>query len=442
MIKKSEQLLKIKDAPNGFCLAKWYQVTIDLSRGLNHSCHHPERHLIPLDELAKSPSALHNTEFKKIQRKKMQEGVRPDECSYCWKIEDTPGNHLNSDRFIKSTDDWAFDKLDRTLSLPWNDDVPPTYLEVMFSSECNLACMYCMADVSSSIEKEMKKFGPYPVEVSSNHRVAKIPSTSSHNPYIDAFWKYLPEIYLQLKHFRITGGEPLLSEDTFKVLEFFENNPNPDLELSINTNLSYGPKLCEKLLAHLKVLEAKKSIKKFSFFVSLDAFGVQASYIRQNLNLDQFMKNLDLISLNTPNSSIIIMCTFNILSIASFGDLINWIGGQKKSGKKLVLDVSYLKDPEYLRANLASDDLVKILLSSLEQMKKAPEFSPYETNKFNRVVDWIINSKSDSIILNHRADFYRFINEFDRRHNKNFLEIFPEYNAFYKICKKSSLWLS
>lgn len=441
MTKKNDQLKKINDAPGGFCLAKWYQVTIDLSRGLNHSCHHPERHLIPLDELKNSSAALHNTEFKKLQRKKMLEGIRPEECSYCWKIEDTPENQMNSDRFIKSTDDWAFDKLEETLKMPWENNTAPTYLEIMFSSECNLSCMYCMADVSSSVENEMKKFGPYPVKTAFDHRVAKIPSITSNNPYLEAFWKYLPEIYLQLKHFRITGGEPLLSQDTFKVLEFFENNPNPHLELSINTNLSYGPKLCEKLLSHLKVLEAKNCIKSFSFYVSLDAFGSQASYIRQGLNLDQFFKNIELIKQNSPRSTIVIMCTFNILSIASFFKLLNWIEDQKVKKANIILDVSYLKDPEYLRANLASDDLIETLNASLKKMKESLLFSQYETNKFKRVVDWIIDSNKDESVLKHRADFHSFIDEFDKRYNKNFLEIFPEYSAFYKICAKASLWL-
>jgi hypothetical protein len=55
----------------GFCLAKWTQVTIHLQLGRTHSCHHPDTHPIPLSELKRNPSALHNTKFKKEQRKPM-----------------------------------------------------------------------------------------------------------------------------------------------------------------------------------------------------------------------------------------------------------------------------------------------------------------------------------------------------------------------------------
>ena len=64
----------------GFCLAKWTQVTIHLQLGRTHSCHHPDSHVIPLVELRRNPSALHNTKHKKEARKEMLSGLRPEEC--------------------------------------------------------------------------------------------------------------------------------------------------------------------------------------------------------------------------------------------------------------------------------------------------------------------------------------------------------------------------
>ena len=80
----------------GFCLAKWNQVALLLQNGMTHSCHHPVPHKIPLDELENNKSALHNTKFKKLQRKMMLEGGRPKECDYCWKVEDANKDANNS----------------------------------------------------------------------------------------------------------------------------------------------------------------------------------------------------------------------------------------------------------------------------------------------------------------------------------------------------------
>ena len=79
---------KLNTVSPSFCTMKWLHQTLYLHTGDNHSCYHPRPHRIGLDEIAENPAALHNTKHKKEQRKKMLEGERPAECSYCWKIED------------------------------------------------------------------------------------------------------------------------------------------------------------------------------------------------------------------------------------------------------------------------------------------------------------------------------------------------------------------
>ena len=65
-----------------------------LQTGYNHSCHHPSPHKIPEEEVKANPAALHNSKFKKEQRAKMLKGIRPDECGYCWNIEDLGKDYL------------------------------------------------------------------------------------------------------------------------------------------------------------------------------------------------------------------------------------------------------------------------------------------------------------------------------------------------------------
>ena len=103
---------KLNEVGCGFCLAKWTQVTIHLQNGETHSCHHPVPHKIPLLELRRNPSALHNTKHKKRQRRAMLNGERPAECDYCWRVEDSGPEF--SDRTYKSFEPWSkpyFDKI-------------------------------------------------------------------------------------------------------------------------------------------------------------------------------------------------------------------------------------------------------------------------------------------------------------------------------------------
>ena len=60
---------KLDSVSPSMCLAKWKQVSLHLSTGLNNSCYHPPLHRISVDDIAKNPAALHNTTHKKQQRK-------------------------------------------------------------------------------------------------------------------------------------------------------------------------------------------------------------------------------------------------------------------------------------------------------------------------------------------------------------------------------------
>ena len=234
---------KLDSVGCGFCLAKWTQVTMHLNNGYTHSCHHPSTHKIPLTEIANNPSALHNTSFKKQKRKEMLDGKRPSECEYCWNIEDN--SNAFSDRIYKSTEPWSAPHLEKIINTDWKEDFNPRYVEVSFSNTCNFKCSYCGPAFSSQWLQEVKENGGYPTTPIYNSYEQLVATdsvpilNSEFNPYVEAFWTWWPELYRDLHTFRITGGEPLLSKDTWKVLDYIieEKNPNRELKFAINSNL-------------------------------------------------------------------------------------------------------------------------------------------------------------------------------------------------------------
>ena len=169
------------------CLAKWQQVSLHLTTGMNNSCYHPPLHRIPVDSIGGRAAALHNTDHKKQQRRLMLAGQRPDECSYCWTMEDL--GEL-SDRHYRSGEPWAAIDLDQ---LTGDEDVIPRYVEVNFSNVCNLACSYCSPQFSSTWADEVEREGGYPTSTRHNDpayftgRNRPIPVRET-NPYVDAFW--------------------------------------------------------------------------------------------------------------------------------------------------------------------------------------------------------------------------------------------------------------
>lgn len=423
-----------------FCSAKWLQVTMHLQNGQTHSCHHPKAHVVPLNELATNKTALHNTKFKKSIRKEMQMGQQPKECQYCWNMENL-GPHIISDRHIKSNDSWAAPSLGEISKLPWDTDVNPTYVEVSFSNTCNFKCAYCMPHVSSKWMSEIQEHGPYPTSLKHNSlkyikKDGSLPLPSDvENPYVEAFWKWWPELYPSLKVFRITGGEPLLSPDTFKVLDYIIENPNPTLDLAINSNMGVPQSLVEKFSNKIKIIIEKKAVRHVQVYTSVDTWGRQAEYIRHGLDLELFKRNLDLHFSINKNVPVTIMCAFNILSIFNFEELLDFVFEQRAIGRKVLLDISYVRLPLFLDCRLLPDSLKRPAADLLSKMK-AMDFYRYEIVKMSRLVEFLNSSVEKKELRHQRSEFAVFIKEHDRRRKTDFLATFPEFQKdFEEWCK-------
>ena len=208
-----------------FCAAKWFNATIWLDWGKTTSCHHPGPHSIIIKDILKNPSALHNTAEKKDDRKKMLSGERPVGCEYCWKIEDM-GPEYVSDRIFK-TNIYSEDSIKEIANKNPDDNVDLKTLEISFDRKCNFACSYCGPTFSTQWANEIKKNGPY-TNLKDFHGSNygsdfdnEFPYENSPiNPYVISFWKWWPRLSESLQELRVTGGEPMLSQDFWELIRF------------------------------------------------------------------------------------------------------------------------------------------------------------------------------------------------------------------------------
>jgi len=355
-----EKREKINNVSCSFCTAKWLQTTLLLQNGYNHSCHHPAPHKIPLLEIEANPAALHNSKFKKEQRAKMLNGERPKECGYCWKIEDL-GKDYFSDRHYKTSDSWAWDRFEDIAKSNPQDDVYPSYLEVSFSNACNFACAYCSPEISSKWMEDIKQNGEYPTKHGSHNldylkESGKIPyKNSEHNPYVEAFWKWFPDALPHLKVLRITGGEPTMSKDTWKLLDYLIENPRKDLDIAINSNLCVTDVLIKKLI--LKINQLADVGVKVDVYTSLESTGKQAEYARDGLDYYTWIENVETV-LKETNSTVAMMTTINILSLPSFLDFMMTVMDFRKLYNKsfdvnrIPLSINIMHWPPHLQCTL------------------------------------------------------------------------------------------
>jgi organic radical activating enzyme len=438
-----------KDLGPALCLAKWKQVSLHLTTGLNNSCYHPPLQAIDPEAIKTNPAALHNTQHKKAQRKIMLQQQRPTECSYCWNMEDLG---KLSDRHYRSGEPWAavdFEKIKN--STGDEEDVIPSYVEVNFNNACNLKCSYCSPQFSSSWQQEVDRHGAFPTLVPHNapeHFSGSrrpIPARD-HNPYVEAFWAWWPTLYPELRHFRMTGGEPLMDRNTYRVFDYVLAHPKSDLHLAVTSNFSVEPELSKKYFDYVQRL-CNTDIEHYMQYVSLDSgTGPQAEYIRHGLNFERLQHNVETYLRDIPyRNSLTFIVTMNNLSVTGFLPLMQWIldlrRQHSKTYQRVWFDTPVLRQPAWQSLQTLPESYAAKLEQARDFMLVNLEtesdpfhgFKDYEVQRLERDIAWM--RSMSNVSTKDLGDFYRFFNEHDLRRGTNFEKAFPEMISWWKQCQ-------
>jgi organic radical activating enzyme len=427
------------------CLAKWKQVSFHLPTGLNNSCYHPPLHQISVEDL-KRTGGIHNTEHKKQQRKMMLAGQRPPECQYCWNMEDLG---QMSDRHYRSGEPWAALDFERIKNSTGDEDAIPSYVEVNFNHACNLACSYCSPQFSSTWAAEVERSGAYPTSKPHNdpsHFTGNrrpIPARE-HNPYVEAFWAWWPTLYPELRHFRMTGGEPLMDKNTYRVFDWVLEHPKSDLHLNVTSNFSVEDQLFEKYFEYVQRL-CNTDIEHFMQYVSLDSgIPVQAEYLRYGLDYTRMAANVERYLRDIPyRNSLTFIITMNNLSVTGFREYMEWILRLRKEYSKTYqrvwFDTPVLRQPAWQSLQLLPESYAAKLEDCANWMETQVTtdmvgFRDFEVQRLRRDIAWMrLGQKQDNAV--NKADFYRFFAEHDRRRGTDFLKSFPEMRSWWTECE-------
>ena len=425
-----------------FCAAKWYNATIWLGSGQTTSCHHPPAHLVDKDKVSTNPRLLHNTDQKKADRAKMQAGERPAGCEYCWKIEDM-GRDAVSDRVYKSKI-YPITTLKEAYETPPDQDVNLRTLEIAFDRTCQFACSYCNPAFSSTWVNDIKKHGAYANLVSDGrnhfthtHDSAQLYKFGETNPYVEAFFKWWEtDLHRTLQELRITGGEPLMSGETWKLIDWFKTNKNKSsTRLAINSNLGMDRIKLQEFI------ERVRDIPHLEIYTSMESVDQQAEYIRDGLDYSLWMHNVQELLEHDHIKAVHCMCTINALCLEQLPDLLYQLLKLKQvyGRERVNFTLNILRFPSFQSALVLPEHIrtgYRVVLEEwLYRNRSNPCLHEHEINHTQRLIDYLDVVKtphSDTFempkLLN---DFKQFYTQYDQRRGKDFVTAFPKLKEWY-----------
>lgn len=297
------------------------------------------------------------------------------------------------------------DKVDQGINPKFNI----VYWDIRFSNLCNFKCRSCGDIFSSLWTKENKARG---VTDKSAPNVVyagkfKLDIWEQMQPHLDT----IEQVYF-------AGGEPLMMEEHWLILNALIERKRFDVKLIYNTNFS------KMIYKGQNVLEMWKLFDSVSVGASLDAMGIRAENMRKGTKWSEVEQNRrDMLKI-CPDVDFYISPTLSILNSHHIIDFHkDWVS--KGLLKPQDLNVNILQSPEYYRIDVLPQDmkqkLVKKYKEHIEWLEPQDHLTR-ATNGFKSAVDFMMAKDNSDLLQNFRD----YTNKFDLFRNENTYADFPE----------------
>lgn len=385
-----------------FCMAPWVHLHSNPIGEVYPCCISPEK----VGDVRDSMYALINSSKMKKLRVDMMNDVKNPACITCYQHEE---KNIGSFRhqFNRRFRSQLPIVLDKTRKDGTVDEFRMLYFDMRFQNICNFKCRTCHPSFSSSWEQEYIKRGL------SQFKIHKITGE-----YL------LPEVLEQIPNFEyayFAGGEPLITQEHYILLEEMIRLKKTNIKLIYNSNVS-----------NLKFKD-KDILKLWSYFnhpievgASIDHIKERAEYIRHGTNWAEVESNL----FRLKNCKHVILNFNTVVSVFNYCTLPEFY--QYLIDKKLLSQRSKpfsafnMNTPEYFTSQILPIDLKRIASDNISKFVSSLKSTGYVnelTNPIQETVNWAM--------AEHRFDQFKEqfaleILELDKVRNENFIKTFPE----------------
>lgn len=347
----------------------------------------------------------------------MLQGKRNAECTKCYDLED---KNIKSVRKNVNEDFGHF--FDNTVPHTNLDDGSLRefymyFFDIRFSNICNFKCRTCGQEYSSQWEYENQQ--------QNLEYATKFPKNTNQ--------RLLKDVIDQIDHMSwayFAGGEPLIMEEHYILLEEMIRKKRKDIRLRYSTNLSNLKFKDKDLLDLWRYFDTKVDV-----YASIDHYGERAEYIRHGTNWGEVESNIKKLidHTNVAISFNTVYSLFNALTIDQFYHYLNTnnltgfngIGGSPKL--RLSYSVYPMQSPMHLTTDMLPDKYREQARESAKRLlNKYQTYGysfPFNETSLGSIQYWLNNP---CVWDQHKALFKKEIARLDNVRNESFTKVFPE----------------
>ena len=307
------------------------------------------------------------------------------------------------------------DEVDLTATDGTHPEFKLRYWDVRFSNLCNFSCRSCGPVFSSNWYKEhVKMFGKKPEVDGRELSVVEYAGRSKYD-----IWEQMQPHIPYLDQIYFAGGEPLIMEEHYMLLEKLIELGKTDINLQYNTNFS------EMSYKGKDVIDLWKHFSNVSVGASLDAMGNRGELMRRGQSWTQVAENRRRMIAEVPHVDFYISATVSAMNVLHVLDFHRaWV--DQGLIRPQDFDVNVLYSPDWYR--------IDILPEQFKQQVVKPAYEKHiywlsdkdpitrATNGFNGALNMLMSNDRSNLL----PEFRKQVELLDKSRGEDFWSTFPE----------------
>jgi len=397
------------DTGKHFCVLPWIHMHV-WANGNTYPCCLSTYEYKVGNTNEKSFKELWNSEKMCTMRKNMLDDKPTEGCKKCYDIEENNGvsMRMNTNKSFSH----HIERKELTNRDGSVDDVFMSYMDIRFSNICNFKCRSCGPEFSSLWYDDAIAQGRWS---SKESKIFRVKDT------ITELWDDMNQWIDTVEQIYFAGGEPLIMDEHYKILEHLIEIGRTDINISYNTNLS-------KLKYKSKdVIELWKKFEHITVGASLDDSGERAEVMRSGTIWKDIISNRKRIIEEVPHVKFRLTPTVSVFNVQHCIDFFDeWIYNNLVDPS--MISINILTHPDFLSAQILPKHIRELTQNKIREFLKRHNMKNNDNySDFNSLLTFLNEDKQDLL-----PKYMKYNDVLDKLRNETIISTFPELGCLYE----------